>query len=221
MLDVIIILIFVVLTGLILYYTVKFSRKGMHFLQNINLRQDHLRKFVKLLFDENHEEIIDHCNKLKRSPDKFVQDNPEIFKDCGIEFDDVKDLQIPFKILLIHHLQLQDNFHTLDWKQSGYEGLDSINYLLSINEISTIPVTDKDGTKRGVHHKYLDHESEDLMPTQDLIIHISRKLNEFGSTLVEMNLGGDCYELFVVPTRKIAEVLGLANKLGIDLWNMK
>ena len=192
----------------------------MHFLQNINLRQDHLRKFVKLLFDENHEEIINHFNLIKRAPDKFIRDHPEIFNDCGVDFDDVKDLQIPFKILLIHHLQLQNNFHTLDWKQSGYEGLDSINYLLSINGISTIPTTDMLGTKRGVHHKYLDYESEDHLQTQDLIIHISRKLNRFGSTLVEMNLGGDSYELFVVPTRKITEVLALSNKLGIDLWNM-
>ena len=36
-----------------------------------------------------------------------------------------------------------------------------------------------------------------------------------------MNLGGDAYDLFIVPEKHANEIIDLANKLGIDLWNIK
>lgn len=209
------------ITFFLFYFTIKYARKGMRYLQNINLRQDHLYPFVRSLFDLNHQEIIDQTNRLKRSPEKFVKNHPEIFKKYSLYDEEIEDFPFLFKFLLVHHLQIQDNFQVLDWKQSGYEGLDSINYLLQSNEIDEIPATNQEGVKRAVHERFLEPESEDHLSTMDLIIYISRILQQYGSTFVEMNFGGDSYELFLVSTSKVDKIIDLGNKLGVDFWHMK
>ncbi len=220
-LNILIVLIFGIVAILAIYYTIKLSRRGMHYLQNINLRQDYLRRFVKLIFTEDLEEIIDHFNQTKRKPHEFVATHPEIFRKFGVDKDDADDFPVVFKAVMMYHLQSQNNLQSLDFKQSGQKGLDSLNYLLSINEIPLIQSTDTDSMTSAIHKKYLDYDSAEHLSTQDLIIHVSRMISSGGHTFIEMNLGGDSYDLFIVSEKDAKEIIDLANKLGIDLWNMK
>ena len=193
----------------------------MHYLQNINLRQDYLRRFVKLIFSEDLEEIIDHFNQTKRKPHEFVATHPEIFRKFGIDKGDADDFPLVFKAVMMYHLRSHKNLQSLDFNQSGQEGLDSLNYLLSINGISLIQSTNKNSLPGSVHKKYLDYDSAEHLNTQDLIIHVSKIISSGGNSFIEMNLGGDAYDLFIVPEKHANEIIDLANKLGIDLWNIK
>ena len=223
-------LIYVALTAIILFVTIKYSlkagKKAGNFLKNIVLsRQDYLQQLVDLLFQENQNRILEDINSLEKSPRLFVQSHPHIFKQRDIEPSDIDNeyvnLDILFKTVLVHHLNLQGNFLCLDWKQSGQDGLNSINGLLNSNRITSISVTDKKDVKRGIYYTYLDYESKDFLDTFNLLTFISKLLNQSSKvTLMEFCFGGDTYDLFVLPKSKVAKLMELSNKLKFSIVDM-
>jgi len=225
MVDVLIILIGLIITGTLLFYTAKYSFKyGLKlgdFLKNKVLSdQDRLTRLIELLFSEGKEAVLNDINNLKKSPLAFIQNHQQLFDNRGMDEEYAENFEMLFKVVLEHHLDLHNNFLVIDHKHSGYDGLASINGLLNINEIPSIFATKEENAERGIHHKYLDYDSEDYLTTFDFLIYISNILYRFGFTIIELNFGGDSFDMFVLSKSKLPEVMEHFQKLKIDVIPM-
>jgi len=215
-----------IITGTLLFYTAKYAYKyGLKlgdFLKNkVLTEQDRFTRIAELLFSEGKESFLNDINKLKNLPLVFIQNHWQLFDNRGIDEEYAEDFEMLFKVVLEHHLKKSNNFLVIDYKHSGYDGLDSVNWLLNKNGIPPVPATEEENLNRSIHHKYLDYASEDYLDTFDLLIHISNLIDQSGFTLIELNFGGDSFDLFVLPKSKLPEVMGHFQKLKIDVMALK
>lgn len=97
----------------------------------------------------------------------------------------------------------------------------SINWLLENNGVAAIAVTEKDRTKRAIPKKYLTEGSPYYLKADELLIFVAAILTKEGISLVELALGGDSYELFLLPNQKIPQLVELLNKLDFDFQIMR
>jgi len=218
--DILIILILIILTCIIFYFTIKFSRKLKNsIVKTTHIKQDPIKQLIELIFHNGSERVINKLKLLKKDPLLFIQNHSNIFEPYGIDESDEADNFQLMKIVIAHYLDAKNNFLVLDFKQSGHEGLSQINRLLNLNELGSIPTTKNEEAKRAVHVKYLTKSSKDYMNTFALINHISEILNRFNHTLIDINLVGDNYELFLLGKQKAKEVIKLAAELNLNfVW---
>lgn len=207
---------------IILYYCFKFiSKKIKGIKPNPSGKEDYLEQLTHLLFKEGQTVILENIKQLKNTPAAFVQEHQRIYEPYGIEEAEEASSEVLLKILLAHHLGQRYNFVTLDWKQSGQNGIDSINWLLNNNGIPSIPITEKEGAKRAIHKKYVTPDSPYYLDTNDLLTYLAAILTKEGISLIELALGGDSYELFLLPNQQIPRFVELMNQLGFDFQIMR
>lgn len=223
--DFLIIFIGLITVVALLFYTAKYSYtyglKLGDFLKNKMLsEQDRLTRLVELLIPEGKEAILQDIDSLKKSPLAFIQNHRQLFDNRGVDEEYAKDFKMLFKVVLEYHLDLHSNFLVIDHKHSGYDGLESINWLLNKNGISSISAIKEENEKRGIPHKYLDYDSGEYLNAFDLLVYTSKILYQSGFTLIELNFGGDSFDIFVLPKSKLSEVMEHFQQLQFDVISM-
>jgi len=165
---------YTILGIIILYYCFQFVRKLIgKTTPNSSAQPDPLADLVHLLFDNGQSIIVENIQQLKDSSSLFIKNNQRIFEPYGIEEAEDATFEESFKVLLAYHLRQGQNFLTLDWKESGFDGLASINWLLENNGVAAIAVTEKDRTKRAIPKKYLTEGSPYYLKADELLIFVA------------------------------------------------